>query len=379
MATSLVMALTAATAIGEGTWLWPVDGPVLTQYRNDNSQPYAGGMHRGIDIGAAIGTPVAAAVGGQVTFAGALGNSGLTVAVKDDDGHTVTSYLHLASVEVNRGDAVTAGSRLGTVGTTGSRSVDAPHLHFGVHRADEPNFYFDPLDFLGAHSNPAAATAPALSVAAVAGAPAALAKDPPAEQHAQIQTPLHTPAAAVSTPEVELVESASTRSANQHSATPVESKEQPKSSPMPLPIKNTAEQTRDHSPQSQPDTTPQAAAPNQMSVGSKRHRWRISPVPVVAALMLLFAIVGVPLRWLSDLRLRALGSNPVVGSASSKRTYEMGEIRLQECPTPEPPTPQLAGPVTGGSHPLRCSSSSGIRPTRATRSRELLSYAVICR
>ena len=62
----------------EDGWTWPVRGRVLTTYTNDNARPYAGGMHRGIDIAAAVGTPVVAARAGAVTFAGPLGSSGLT-------------------------------------------------------------------------------------------------------------------------------------------------------------------------------------------------------------------------------------------------------------------------------------------------------------
>ena len=42
------------------SWSWPVQGEVITQYRN-GADPYAGGQHRGIDIAAAAGTPVVAA------------------------------------------------------------------------------------------------------------------------------------------------------------------------------------------------------------------------------------------------------------------------------------------------------------------------------
>jgi len=51
-----------------GDWTWPVQGPVLTPYANDNARPYAGGMHRGIDIGAASGAPVVAAHTGDDPF-----------------------------------------------------------------------------------------------------------------------------------------------------------------------------------------------------------------------------------------------------------------------------------------------------------------------
>jgi hypothetical protein len=48
----LVVALAApATA---GAWTWPTDGPVLRPF-SLGSDPYAGGQHRGIDIGGDVG------------------------------------------------------------------------------------------------------------------------------------------------------------------------------------------------------------------------------------------------------------------------------------------------------------------------------------
>jgi hypothetical protein len=135
---------TAAAATG---WTWPVVGDVITPYRN-GSDPYAGGQHRGIDVGAPTGTPVAVAVAGTVRFAGTAGSSGLTVSIRTADGRFDTSYLHLSSVEVARGDRVRVGQRLGAVGTSGRRSAVAPHLHFGVRDAGSRHGYRDPLDFL---------------------------------------------------------------------------------------------------------------------------------------------------------------------------------------------------------------------------------------
>src|SRR5687767_9320041 len=116
------MAAPAPAAAVDG-WVWPVEGPVLTHYSNDNARPYAGGMHRGIDIGADAGTAVVAARAGTVSHAGAVGTSGLTVAVRTADGQHVTSYLHLSEVAVKEGDAVAAGARVGAVGNSGRRSV----------------------------------------------------------------------------------------------------------------------------------------------------------------------------------------------------------------------------------------------------------------
>jgi len=151
-------ALTADRALGESGlaeagWTWPLRGEVLTPYRN-GSDPYAAGQHRGIDIAGEPGDPIVAAVGGTVTHAGGAGSSGTVVAVRSSDDRFDTSYLHLSSVSVKEGERVERGGRLGSVGTSGRRSIDRPHLHFGVREAGTDHAYLDPLAFLPAPSGP---------------------------------------------------------------------------------------------------------------------------------------------------------------------------------------------------------------------------------
>ena len=138
----------AITANGDDAWVRPVDGEVITTYRNDNDRPYSAGMHRGIDIAAQVGARVVAARGGTVRYAGHLGSSGLVVSISDSNGDYVQSYLHLADAEVSRGETVKAGQTIGQVGTSGRRSDERPHLHFGIRDAADEHFYYDPSDLL---------------------------------------------------------------------------------------------------------------------------------------------------------------------------------------------------------------------------------------
>ena len=169
----LFVASTTGEARGAPAWSWPVEGGVITHYSNDDANAYAGGMHRGIDIAAAAGTEVRAAREGEVTYAGALGYSGLTVAVRTVDGY-VTSYLHLAAVAVRRGEKLSGGARVGEVGTTGRRSRPEPHLHFGVRVADQERRYVDPLTLLPAlpGARPAVPATPVPAAVPVAPQPA---------------------------------------------------------------------------------------------------------------------------------------------------------------------------------------------------------------
>ena len=52
-------------------WTWPTDGAVLRPF-SLGSDPYAGGQHRGIDIGGGLGAKVRATAGGKITFAGTV-------------------------------------------------------------------------------------------------------------------------------------------------------------------------------------------------------------------------------------------------------------------------------------------------------------------
>jgi hypothetical protein len=155
------LALTAFFALAppaRAAWVWPVTGEVITQYRN-GTDPYATGQHRGIDIAAPVGTPVVAAAGGEVRFAGTAGSSGLTVGIRTGDGYD-TSYLHLSSLAVRAGAEVSAGERIGAVGTTGVRSAAVAHLHFGVRDAGTRHDYHDPMALLPPPSPPAHAPGP---------------------------------------------------------------------------------------------------------------------------------------------------------------------------------------------------------------------------
>lgn len=99
-------------------------------------------MHTGLDLAAPIGTPVSAAAAGRVVAAGSRGGYGLTVDI-DHGGGLLTRYAHLNRIEVERGDRLAAGQRLGTVGMTGT--VTGPHLHLEVR---EHGRAVDPADWL---------------------------------------------------------------------------------------------------------------------------------------------------------------------------------------------------------------------------------------
>jgi murein DD-endopeptidase MepM/ murein hydrolase activator NlpD len=89
-----------------------------------------GVTHYGLDIAAAIGTPVYAATAGVVQRAGSATGFGLAVYIRGDDG-AVTVYGHVNEYYVSAGERVSAGELIAEVGNRGQST--GPHLHFEVH------------------------------------------------------------------------------------------------------------------------------------------------------------------------------------------------------------------------------------------------------
>jgi len=161
-------------------WTWPVDGPVLRPFSFDHAHPYAGGQHRGVDLGAPGGTQVLAPAGGIVSFAGTVPTGGKTVSIETPLGYTAT-LVHLGSIGVKRGAPVGEGSVVGTVGPSGVPELTEPYVYFGLRTTSDQQGYVDPMVFLPSRTGaPPATAADAPAVTAVAGA-ASTAEAPAAE------------------------------------------------------------------------------------------------------------------------------------------------------------------------------------------------------
>ena len=113
----------------------PVAGVSSNELVDTYTQARSGGRtHNAIDIRAARGTPVIAAVDGVIRKLFTSRAGGLTIYQFDVNEERVYYYAHLDSYAdgIGEGLFVKAGTVIGYVGTTGNAPPDTPHLHFAV-------------------------------------------------------------------------------------------------------------------------------------------------------------------------------------------------------------------------------------------------------
>jgi murein DD-endopeptidase MepM/ murein hydrolase activator NlpD len=87
-------------------------------------------FHSGLDIVASRGTSIKAAATGYVSEAGYNSSMGYYIKISHGNGFT-TVYMHCQKLSVSRGQTVTKGQTIATVGSTGTST--GPHLHYEIH------------------------------------------------------------------------------------------------------------------------------------------------------------------------------------------------------------------------------------------------------
>jgi len=97
----------------------PRKHPVTGKYR----------MHHGIDLAGTWQENVSVSADGTVVFAGYHGSFGKVIRIRHNYG-IMTTYGHLAKINVRRGDLVNEGQVIGKMGRTGK--VKGAHLHYEI-------------------------------------------------------------------------------------------------------------------------------------------------------------------------------------------------------------------------------------------------------
>ncbi|QSZ53270.1 peptidoglycan DD-metalloendopeptidase family protein [Paenarthrobacter sp. AT5] len=108
------------------------------------SQPFSA-SHNGIDFAAPTGTPIVAAGPGRVSSAGWSSYGGGNEIHIDHPNGLQTWYAHLSSFAVKLGQMVSAGMKIGEVGSTGNST--GSHLHYMVLNGGWPS-YVNPAAYL---------------------------------------------------------------------------------------------------------------------------------------------------------------------------------------------------------------------------------------
>jgi len=118
----------AKVSLGGLKLINPTAGVVTSRFATKSS--FRTSSHKGLDIGAPIGTKIVAAAAGTVTYSGYnSGGYGNLVIINHGNG-IETYYAHCNTLSVSYGSHVSQGQKIATVGNTG-RST-GPHLHLEV-------------------------------------------------------------------------------------------------------------------------------------------------------------------------------------------------------------------------------------------------------
>jgi len=100
-------------------------------------------VHQGMDLRAAVGTPVGAMNSGEIVLAHEMFYEGGFIVIDHGYG-LMTLYMHLSELRAKQGDRVVKGQVIGLSGDTGR--VTAPHLHVAVRWQ---GLYLDPRTLIG--------------------------------------------------------------------------------------------------------------------------------------------------------------------------------------------------------------------------------------
>ena len=119
---------------------WPVHSGQVTQSFRPGRNP----SHQGIDIGGSRGAPILAAHEGRVVYAGQHFRGYGNMVILEFNEEWATLYAHLHTIDVQEGQWVHRGDKLGGMGRTGRAT--GVHLHFELLRHKQP---IDPLTRLG--------------------------------------------------------------------------------------------------------------------------------------------------------------------------------------------------------------------------------------
>ena len=117
----------------KGSLLWPTRGSITHHFGTKIQQSEL--TWAGVVVHAPMGQPVTAIASGDVIFAKWLSGYGLLVIINHGDGY-MSLYGRNQAIYTNKGDHVTVGQQIATVGQTGG--FDSPSLYFAIRHNAKP-------------------------------------------------------------------------------------------------------------------------------------------------------------------------------------------------------------------------------------------------
>ncbi|MFE5428727.1 peptidoglycan DD-metalloendopeptidase family protein [Peribacillus simplex] len=112
---------------GSGTYSWPADGGYISSKQGQRW----GKLHKGIDIARPATRTITAADHGIIETAGNSGGYGNKITINHNNGYK-TVYAHLDSIDVQAGQKIEKGMKIGMMGSTGNST--GVHLHFEIYK-----------------------------------------------------------------------------------------------------------------------------------------------------------------------------------------------------------------------------------------------------
>jgi len=133
---------------GSGFFGWPTSTTGVSSYFGVRTHPISGDQrhHAGVDFALGCGSSIYASADGTVVQAGWAGGYGYRTVVSHGSvmgANMMSTYNHQPDTRVSVGQAVSKGSVIGVVGTTGAST--GCHLHFEILKNGQP---VDPLPYL---------------------------------------------------------------------------------------------------------------------------------------------------------------------------------------------------------------------------------------
>jgi hypothetical protein len=142
----VVFNIREAAAFPSSPLISPLTGELAVKFRQEyfDENELVTRKHTGVDIAGRPGDAVRASGNGIVAYTGFSATGGRTVVIKHNE-NIRSTYLNILGCFVTKGDRVSQGDIIASIGAVDDPSLKESHLHFGIIYLKS---YLDPEDVL---------------------------------------------------------------------------------------------------------------------------------------------------------------------------------------------------------------------------------------